>query len=357
MEIHQILVAASPGDAITNEALLMRRLFRRIGRSEIFAHYIDARLPDVLPLAAYPERASGLRADNLLVAHASIGESPVFEFLLQRRERLVLRYHNVTPAEVFEPFDHVFACRLRAGRQEVAALRHRTTLAVAASVYNAAELAAMGYRDVAVVPLLVDFDGLTRTPPREPERFDLSREPRAPVVLFVGRMVPNKNHPALLKTHHILRTYRRFDAQLVLVGTSHVSSYVASLERFARELALPGVVFAGAVPAGELAWLYQRADAFLCLSAHEGFCAPLVEAMAFDTPVVAWSSSAIGQTVGDAGILIDQPSPLLAAEALDAVLGDPRLAASLVARGRRRAAQYSLDRTGSALLQRLLEVA
>ena len=120
--IHQVLVAASPGDAITNLALGNRRLLRRVGPSEIYAHHIDpALLGEVLPLTSYRPRHS----HNLLMFHASIGQAQVHEFVMSRAEPLVLVYHNVTPGEYFAPYDLVFADLLELGRREVETLRPR----------------------------------------------------------------------------------------------------------------------------------------------------------------------------------------------------------------------------------------
>src|ERR1700687_166610 len=88
--IHQVLVAASPGDAITNMALGMRRLLRRVGPSEIYARHIAPSLfDDVLPIMTYRPRQP---SRSVLIFHASIGQSEVHEFLTSRAEPLVLVY-------------------------------------------------------------------------------------------------------------------------------------------------------------------------------------------------------------------------------------------------------------------------
>ena len=60
----------------------------------------------------------------------------------------------------------------------------------------------------------------------------------------------------------------------------------------------------GSVAEGELYAYYRRADVFLCASEHEGFCVPVVEALCFDTPVVASDSTALRETVGPCGFLV-----------------------------------------------------
>jgi glycosyltransferase involved in cell wall biosynthesis len=55
----------------------------------------------------------------------------------------------------------------------------------------------------------------------------------------------------------------------------------------------------------ELRAYYRAADLFVCASEHEGFCVPIAEAMAFGVPALALNRCAVGETVGEAGLLVD----------------------------------------------------
>src|SRR6266480_4293457 len=154
MEIDQVVVTASPGDAITSAAFEVRRLLRREGRrSDLYARFIDpALLGEVLPLDIFPAP----RPDVAILYHASIGQAEVTRFLLHRPEPLVMLYHNMSPAEPFGPYDPGFAALLEQGRRELEMLRERVALPLAVSSFNAADLESHGYRDVKVAPLIVD---------------------------------------------------------------------------------------------------------------------------------------------------------------------------------------------------------
>jgi len=357
MQINQVLVGAGYGDAITNEALLLRNLFRRIGPSEIFSHYIDPRLGgDILPLSTYDAVTRG-HGHNMIVAHVSIGEPPVFRFLMRTRDRLIVRYHNISPPAQFREFDPVFAFRLELGFEEVAALCSRAALVLADSQFNAQGLRSLGVSDVAISPVLIDIEGLLATRPIPAEWHCDSKGRGDPALLFVGRVVPHKNHPGLIKAFHVLKTYHHPSARLTIVGSSDFVSFQAALERFVRELALPDVIFARSVGKGQLAWLYQNADVFVCLSEHEGFCVPLVEAMAFDLPIVTWGTSAIPETVGGAGIVLDSAEPLLVAEAVNTVVSNSEVRDGLIRRGRKRLQDFRPEQTAAVFLQHLLRVA
>ena len=56
------------------------------------------------------------------------------------------------------------------------------------------------------------------------------------------------------------------------------------------------------MPDDELAAYYRAASVYISLSEHEGFCVPLIEAMAMDVPVLAYSAAAVPDTLGGAGV-------------------------------------------------------
>jgi glycosyltransferase involved in cell wall biosynthesis len=288
--------------------------------------------------------------------HSSIGEPDIQAFLESRSERLVIRYHNITPPSFFEPFDPEFARLLGIGRADLAALRGRTALAIGDSKFNEQELRDLGFKHTAAVPVLSSLRDLLSVKPVLPRTVPLPRRHTDPMILFVGRIVPNKNQAALIQTFHVIKTYLEHDAYLGLVGGTSSARYRNLIDRYIKELALPDVTLAGAIPTAELATFYRRAGVFLCLSLHEGFCVPLMEAMAFDVPIVALDTSAVAETLGGAGLLLPEYSPTLAAEAVMSVLTDRSLRQELVQRGRHRLAELNPERSGAMFVEHLREV-
>ncbi|GAC1327468.1 MAG: glycosyltransferase family 4 protein [Candidatus Dormibacteria bacterium] len=354
MEIHQVLVGISPGDAISNEALRIRSLLRRAGPSEIFAQYIGEGMEDIRFLHQYRELESSRGGGNILLVHSSIGEAAVFDFLNARPERIVMRFHNITPPAMFAPFDPPFKRLLEQGVHELEGLRGRVVLAMAVSAFNARALEGFGYRNIHVVPLLMDLSGLLAIPPQPLPGLELPPPGTGPLILFVGRISPNKGQPDLLKAFHVLKTYHYPDARLWCVGGKAHGRYRAALDHFIAGLGLRDVVFTGPISDPQLAAVFRRADVYLSLSAHEGFGVPLVEAMAHGIPVIAWDTTAVGETVGGAGVLLADPGPLAAAEAVKAVLEDQDLRRDLVARGRARASVFTMEDAERSFLETLL---
>jgi glycosyltransferase involved in cell wall biosynthesis len=355
MEIHQVVVAASPGDAVTNAALAVQELLQKVGPSKLFARYIDPRLNGrVFPLSAYDTCA---HPEDVLVYHLSIGESEITRFLLGRQERLVLVYHNITPAEYFATLDPAFAGLLAGGRSELELLRDRVSLALAVSAYNARELDALGYPDVRVSPLPIDIGALHSVEPDAATMEELDSLD-GPFLLYVGQLLPHKRPDLLLQAFHVLSTYLMPEAHLALLGPARNERYRQALTTFVQETNLHRVRIPGWLTSEQLAAHYRKADVFITMSEHEGVCVPLLEAMSFDVPVVARAFGAIPETMGDAGLLLPADAgATLVAEALAEVIRRDSLRRVLVDRGRQRLRDIDAEQAQATFLSHLASVA
>jgi glycosyltransferase involved in cell wall biosynthesis len=352
--VHQVLVGASPGDAITGVARWLRTILRRSGPSEIFALHIDQAVEhDIKHIAAYRPR----QGRSVLIFHASIGEPAILEFLRARREPLVLVYHNVTPAKYFEPYDPRYAQLLEYGRYEVAQLRPRVSVAVADSAYNAAELGAMGYRDVRIAPPIGDIRRLS-TVASDPATEAWMAQLEHPILLSVAQLMPHKRPDFLVEALHIAQTYQGLRGTTLMVGHHRLERYARAVRTQARELNLERVHLTGPVSDGQLAAMYRAADAFISTSEHEGFCLPVVEAMTFDVPVLARGCAAVPETVADAGLLLpEHAGPTMLAEAIGELLGNDPVRTRLQKRGQARLDAFDAMKPENVMLDAVLAVA
>src|SRR5579884_1880565 len=230
MKIHQVLVSAAPGDAVTRAAIELQPALRALGESGLFARYIHPDLEDRFGFLEDLEAARGPRPEeDVIVFHASIGEPPVFAFVRDAPERLVVNYHNVAPADPFRPYAPDFAGRLEEGRNEIRELAGKAALALADSSYNGAELVAMGYRRVEVAAPVVDAERLID----QPARADLDRRAAAvtygPLLLYVGQLLPHKRPDLLVEMFHFLSTYLVPAAGLAMVGAARLPAYARAL--------------------------------------------------------------------------------------------------------------------------------
>lgn len=346
----QLLVGAAPGDAITRSALLLQAELERMGPAGVYSLHVEPGVEDrVQPLVGLPTRPN---RDRPLVFHASIGSWPIHRALTDDEDRLILVYHNISPPEYYVDFSSEVADDLIRGRWELERLRDRVEIAVADSEYNADELRALGYEDVQVVAPTPDVDRLNRVIPDPLMLDEISTWGPGPLVLCVAQQLPHKRIERVLAAMAVLQQEFLPTSRLAVVGVDRFPKYATALRAMAKTVGLHQPHFMGRVSDPELSALYLRARAFLTLSEHEGFCVPVVEAMATGVPVVASSRAAIPSTMGDAGILIDDPDdPVLVAGVLDRVLTDPTLRRVLLGRGMGRAKQLSASNS----LPRLVE--
>lgn len=324
MRFTQVLVGAAPGDAITRSALEIDRIVAPAADTSLRARYIDPALAGIATPLDEPDSCGPPSAEDILLLHVSIGEPDVSRWLDERPERLVLLYHNISPAQSFEADDPAFADLLLLGRAELPALAERAVMSLADSEFNAAELRTAGAGDVRVCPLVFDPLALAGTEPDPSTVAHLDGLAPGPVVLFVGQLLPHKRVDWLLEAYFILVTYLIPEARLIIVGPSPLPRYRRRLQAFVDELNLSRSWLAGRVSDPALAAFYGHADVVVTASEHEGFCAPLLEAMAFDVPVVARRFGAVPETLGDAGLLLEPgDSPAVFAEVLAELIADP----------------------------------
>jgi len=347
--VHQLLAALSYGDAIGNEALAIQGHLRSAGfDSQIFAERIHPRMAGAaLPLWRYRQVSA---PETVCLFHFSIGSASE-RLIFSSPDRLVLIYHNITPASFFLGFHNHLAGLCHHGRRELAAFAARTELALGDSEFNRRELEAAGFRRTGVLPIVIDLAAYARPASRVASRLYADGRTN---LLFVGRMIPNKKIDDLIR---VFATYQREcepASRLLLVGdTRGHERYFRRLSELVDELGVEEVVFTGQVDHDDLLAYYRSADLFLCLSEHEGYCVPLVEAMALGVPVVAFDAGAVAETLRGGGVLLKDKRPILVAELVHRILSDASLRTSILDSQRR--AVESLRRTDfeSLLLDRL----
>jgi glycosyltransferase involved in cell wall biosynthesis len=336
--VHQALAGVGPYDAVSEQALVWRRLLTGWGYGGAdHAAIIDPRAAERFrPLSELrPE------PDDLVVVRYSAW-SPRLAPLLELDRRLLLVYHNITPAEYLWRHNAGVAAQCALGRARLPRFARAATVATADSEFNAAELRAAGADDVRVVPILLDR---TRLEPRA--------EPPAgegPLVLVVGRVVPNKRPDLVLRAFAAYRDACAPDARLLVVGEPLSPPFGALVGRLAAAAGVNGASIAGSAPQPRLNAAYAAADVLLTLSEHEGFCIPLLEAFHFDLPVVARPAGAMPEVAGDAALWTGADFDAgVVAELLDLAVGDGALRSELAARGRARLEAYSAERVEAAV--------
>lgn len=350
LELHQFLPSASPGDAITDFASLLRSWLRDMGyRSEIYAESVhDSMANEVSSYLTYSPRSR----DATVILHHSIG-ADVVDYLLERGERFVLIYHNITPVEFFEDVDPRLSAQVLRGREQLRMLRPRTLLAFGVSRYDEAELLTAGYQNTGVLPLVLDELKYAVEPNAE---LFVRFEGVGPNLLFVGRLVPNKCQDDLVKLLYFVRRACP-EAQLFLVGSRWMSHYADWLESLAEELGVAdAVVFTGHVSQQDLVTYFQLADIYVSMSEHEGFGKPFIESMHFGVPILAYAAAAVPETLGEAGMLFRVKCYEELAELIGILEESGHLRDRLIRSGHRRLKAFQPSAVRSRLLSYLRQI-
>lgn len=337
MVINQWVPAAHKGDAIGDSARRVRSLLRSMGHeSELYALTID----DDLKSDVRPFRDGGAAHGDLTIFHYAL-PSPMTAAFAALDSGRILQYHNVTPAAYFAPYDAAL-CRLASlGRRELSTLVGRVELALGDSEFNRRELQTLGFERTGVFPIAVDTARITQ-PVARPALEDILDDGLVNF-LFVGRIAPNKKIEDHIRLAEVYKRYIDAYYRFIFVGRYDVvPRYYATIRALMAEYRLldDRFIFTGPVPDEELAVYYRHAAVYVSLSEHEGFCVPLVEAMAADVPILAYAAAAVPDTLGGAGVQFAPKDFEYAGELLGALAFDDDLRAQVIAGQRGRLADF-----------------
>lgn len=302
-DVHQLLPNLEYGDAISNYAILLRRVLRSMGhRSHIFARFVHPKMHRYArPLKAIRRLAD--RRDITWIYHYSIS-SEITRMIRDLAGRLILIYHNITPPLLAVQADGHMASRFYAGWEDLKTITDLPCVAVGSSEFNRSQLTQIGFRNTEILPIILNYSLFDRPPKKSILR---EYDDGAVNFLTVSRIYPHKKIEDVIKVFYYYHEYINPNSRLFIVGDARgMEDYAAQLYQFCRNINIPNVHFTGKVRFRELLAYYRLADVYLCMSEHEGFCVPLLECMYLGVPIIAYKCTAIGETLGDAGILFRQ---------------------------------------------------
>jgi glycosyltransferase involved in cell wall biosynthesis len=358
MRIAILAIHIRGADAVGLQLIQWIRMLHELGHTtELYVEQIGRDVPpDVLAITVAVDGATFQHSPywtNVQRADLVICDYPAY-FDLAESLRLLTgppilwSYHGVTPPDQW--LDNEGRRYLEMSRRRTG-LVHFTHLAVTRSAWTREELHHLtGFprERIAILPCIVP----------EPPVSTAGVAASSPYILHVGRVAAHKRPEMLVEALAMVR-HTIPAAQLVFAGDARGPSHapvVDSLRRRAVERGIAHAVhFTGSVEPALLERLYRRAAVVASASAHEGFCVPVIEAMARGVPTVVSATAALPDTVGDAGFIVpDQDIAALAAAIVD-VLQDHSLRARLVERGQAHARSYRSDALSdqlAALIQR-----
>lgn len=347
MQIVQIVPTLAYGDAVGNDAMAIKKILHNAGyKTEIYAESVVKPLDKTA--AKSIDKLYELGKENVAILHLSTGAKINSDFA-DLTCRKIVRYHNVTPPKFFAKNDSHTEAINKWALQNVTFLADKVDYCLAVSEFNKVDLVKIGYQcRIDVLPILIPFDDYKK---KSDEKI-IKKYQKMPMVLFTGRIVPNKKIEDIIRAFYIYKKYYNPKAVLVLAGSyKETDIYYRKLATYINRIGAKDVVFTGHIRFDEILAYYHCADIFLCQSEHEGFCVPLVEAMFFQIPVIAYKSSAIPFTLGKSGILMETKEPLLVAGMMNCVHENKQLREQIIEEEERRLEDFSYEIVKEQFLQ------
>jgi glycosyltransferase involved in cell wall biosynthesis len=173
------------------------------------------------------------------------------------------------------------------------------------------------------------------------EKLEPYQHPFKQFILYVGQQSDYKNirrlgdaHQKLLEKHH--------DLGLILVGkktTAHKMN-----EAYFNEHKYKNILFTGFLPNSQRDWLFRHCTTYVFPSLMEGFGLPGLEAMGYGAPVASSNAQPLPEVYGDAAHYFDPLNTDDMARAINDILTDTNLRASLIQRGSMQVKKYSWRR-------------
>lgn len=344
MRVIQALPVIAFGDAIGNHTIALSKVIKDIGyETGIYAEVIDSRLPigTAIEISNMPE----LEEDDVIIYHLSTGSKLNYQ-LANWKGRKIINYHNITPPYFFSYFNTNAKKNCEIGLNAAKWLADKVDYCIADSAFNEHDLREMGYtQPIDILPIVIPFSDYKKLPSKKIlDKYDDGKVN----LLFTGRIVPNKKQEDVIKAFYYYKRYYNRDARLFLVGTyTGMESYYQKLQEYVEALELEDVVFTGHVKFDEILAYYKLADVFVCMSEHEGFCVPLVEAMLFDTPIVTYDAGAVADTMQAGGILLKEKEPKYTAGVIDYMIRSKELQAFVLKKQKLRLEELQYEKVAN----------
>lgn len=317
--IIQMVSEVKFGDAVGNDVMAINDVLKSEGHlTGVFVSKFDKKVNkrDVYSI----KMLMNLKKDDVVIYHLA-SQDPLVEIIKELPCKVVLRYHNVTPPEFFAPYDAISQMVTENGLEQVKELKDYVDYGMVVSEFNKQDLIRMGYTcPIDVVPIVIPFDDYKKTPDKDVVK---KYSDGITNILFVGRGAPNKKIEDVITAFATYKKNYDESARLFLVGNyDNSSKYKRVINDTIDKLQVKDVIFPGHISFAEILAYYSVADVFLCMSEHEGFCVPLLEAMSFNLPILAYECAAVPGTLGGAGELFSEKDYEDVAKRIDRLVHD-----------------------------------
>ncbi len=342
MRLLQVLTTISFGDAVSNDTLALHDTLVKQGyKTKIFAENIDRRILQKYKYVSDIKRLD-VEIDDVIIYHMSTGTKLNYDIAKYPCKKIMI-YHNVTPPEFYQEYSSMSYTLCKQGLQSLDFLKDKFDYVIGDSQFNIDELIKIGFTaPMRVLPILIPFEDYKQKPSGKViHKYENDGYEN---ILFTGRIAPNKKQEDVIMAFYHYKKYYNPKSRLFLVGNSRgMEIYKKRLEDFVAQLGVEDVIFTEHIPFDQILAYYTLADLFLCLSEHEGFCVPIVEAMQFEIPIVARGTGAVPDTLQDGGLVVTTKNPLEVAGIMDYLLKNEQLKNTILENQKNRLAALAHD--------------
>ena len=343
MKIYQIVASLNFGDAIGNDVVAKKHVIEDMGiETEIYAAGIAAKVTE--PGAYLLDNMPKVNEDDIVIYHMGNG-SPVNHMVTELNCRKIMVYHNITPYEFFGIDNISSSENCRIGIEDMKNhMKGKFDSYIADSEFNKSDMVKMGYNEslIDVIPVIVPFDDYKQEP--DPDMVQKLSDGITNII-FVGRIAPNKKQEDIIRAFAYYKENVNPSSRLILVGSHDANGmYYPDLISYTEKLGVSDVIFPGHITFAEILAIYKTAHVFLCMSEHEGFCVPLLEAMTFDVPVIAYNACAVPETIGGAGVVVDSKNPVFLSKVIDEVVNNAEMRSMITEAQRRRLEDFRYEK-------------
>lgn len=317
-------------EGVFNALTAMDSVLKKLGyETEIISNEVTF---DDLRLGMFHE-------DDVVFYHLYTEIEPAIRFINCKK---VLIFQNITTPELLD-HDETMRSACASGSWFVLNTHNYFDCAITFSEYSKSCLVQSGWEEnrVHAIPILMRFDALSI----EPDADIVNRYSDGSInILFSGRVFPTKRQENIIESFASYHNKYNHSSRLFIVGSDANHGYYLSLKKYIHYLGMDDyVIFTGRVRMSKYLAYYRVASTFLCLSDHEGFCMPLVEAMQFEVPIIYFKCTAVTDTMNGSGVAVTNRNPEQIAYQINKLVIDDEYRKSIISSQRKRLNELDAD--------------
>jgi len=260
---------------------------------------------------------------SILIYHHSFYWEFGENILKNCKGKIIFKFHNITPAHFFKDFSNIYYENCLQGIEQTQRFvnSYQNCIWWGDSTFNSVQLQQSGLKsDLSdTIPPFNQLNALETIEPNYKIIDDLISN-NCNNVLFVGRVAPNKGHIHLINIINIYKKNYDSDIHLWILGQidhNHLKKYNNQLYVLIKKYGLErNISFIDKKSENDVKAYFLACDEFLCMSEHEGFCVPIIEAQKFMLPVVTYGGTALRETARTNQVILDSFNYPFAASAL-----------------------------------------